>query len=58
MCGPLPYGCQVDSFQETEWTTIEREVAYARGRMILVAHTVRLGDGTVMQYEVDESVPY
>jgi 8-oxo-dGTP pyrophosphatase MutT (NUDIX family) len=48
----------VDSNQEPGWTTISREVAYARGRMTLVAHTVRLGDGTELQYEVDESVPF
>ncbi|WP_166979642.1 hypothetical protein [Paramicrobacterium fandaimingii] len=35
---------------ETEWTTLSRTVSY-RGRMTIVDHAVRLGDGTETSYD-------
>ena len=43
--------------EETAWTTRSRAVAY-RGHTTLVNHTVELEDGTELNYEVDESVPF
>jgi len=45
------------STNDPHWTTLTRATVHA-GRMTLVDHTVRLPDGTVTGYEVDESVPF
>ena len=45
------------SIDDPHWTTITRATVHA-GRVTLVDHTVRLPDGTVTGYEVDESVPF
>ena len=47
----------MDTDDETEWTTRSTTVAY-RGHMTLMNHAVRLEDGSELNYEVDESVPF
>ena len=47
----------MDMEEETAWSTRSRAIAYS-GHTTLVNHTVRLKDGTELNYEVDESVPF